>query len=131
MSGNGFEVTSDLIVQGLIGALLFFWALKDAIPKYREMKKAAHPDPIIGAMSMAWDRDMQERLLQLIERMAKAQEIQAELQRNMAGSWTTMVDQKQQDMNEKIDDLLRALEVKERISKDDLSAFIGRFTTKA
>ena len=117
----GFDLTPDLVVQGVIGLLVFFWALKDAVPKYREMRKAAHPDPILTAMSLSWDRDMQERMLQVLERMAKAQEMQAELQKNMAGSWDTMVDQRQQNMSEKIDELMEKLANKER---DDLLAMV-------
>lgn len=112
-SVSGFDLTPDLLVQGLIGASIALWALKDAIPIYRNMKKAAHPDPMVAAVSMAWDRDMQERLLQIHERMAAALEVQAKLQADMAGSWDQMVDQRQQQMNERIDDLLKALELKE------------------
>lgn len=121
-SVSGFELTPDLLVQGIIGALIALWALKDAIPIYRNMKKAAHPDPMLAAVSMAWDRDMQERMLQILERMATASELQAKQQIEMAGSWGTMVDQRQQDMNEKIDDLMQALARKE----DQLSAMIVR-----
>lgn len=123
MSAGGIPFDTDLAVQGLIGAFVFFWALKDAVPLYRQMKKNAHPDPMVAAMSATWDRDMQERLLQIMERMAKAQETQADLQKNMAGSWDVMADQRQQDMNEKIELLLKALD-----RKEDLSAFIGKFT---
>lgn len=113
MSAAGFELNTDLIVQGLIGVFIFFWAMKDALPLYRQTRKTAHPDPMVAAVSMAWDRDMQERLMLILERMAKAQELQAELQKNMAGSWDTMVDQRQQEANERIDALLKALEMKE------------------
>lgn len=119
-SVSGFELTPDLAVQGLIGAFIFFWALKDAIPRYREMKKAAQPNPIVAAMSMTWDRDMQERLLQIHERMAAALELQARQQVEMAGTWDKMADHRQQEMNDRISDLLKALERKE----DQLSAFI-------
>lgn len=116
----GFDLTPDLIVQGVIGLLVFFWALKDAVPKYREMRKAAHPDPILTAMSMSWDRDMQERMLQLLERMTIAAELQARQQTEMVGTWDKMADQRQHDMNEKINDLMKILERKE----DQLSAMI-------
>lgn len=120
-SVSGFELTPDLLVQGLIGASIALWALKDAIPIYRNMKKAAHPDPMVSAMSMSWDRDMQERMLQIMERMAKAQELQADIQKNMAGSWGSMADQRQQDMSEKIDELMERLAQKDR---DDLLAMV-------
>jgi len=119
---SGFELTPDLLVQGLIGASIALWALKDAIPMYRNMKKASHPDPMVSAMSMTWDRDMQERMLQILERMASASELQAKQQIEMAASWGVMVDQRQQDMNEKIDGLMVALAKKE----DQLSAMIVR-----
>lgn len=112
-SAGGLSLTSDLVVQGLIGLFILLWAVKDAIPKYREMKKASHPDPMVGAMSMAWDRDMQERMLQIMERMAVASEVQAKSQ-------TAIVDQRRHDMNERIDDLMKALERKE----DQIAAMI-------
>lgn len=121
-SAAGFELTTDFIVPGITGLLLLGWALKDAVPKFREMKNAVHPNPMVAAMSMTWDRDMQERLLQIHERMAVALELQAKQQIEMAGSWGAMVDQRQQDMNEKIDDLMRALAKKE----DQLMAMVSR-----
>jgi ribonuclease HI len=86
------------------------------------MKKTSHPDPMVSAMSMAWDRDMQERMLQIMERMANAAELQATQQRGMAQSWETMTNQRQLEMNERIDTLLQALARKE----DQLSAMISR-----
>lgn len=118
---SGFELTPDLVVQGLIGVFIFLWALKDAIPRYREMQKAAlPPNPMIAAMSMTWDRDMQERLLQTLERMATAAELQAKQQIEMVGTWDKMADQRQQEMSDRIGDLLQALERKE----NQLSAMI-------
>lgn len=129
MASGEFELTRELVVQGLIGLLLLLWAAKDALPTYRSMKNAAKTtsatsttNAMVAAVSMAWDRDQQERLLQLMERIAAANELQARNQSGMADTWSDMADQQRRDMNERIDSLLKALERKE----DQLSAMISR-----
>lgn len=109
MPGDGFSLTNEMVVQGLIGLLLFFWALKDALPAYRAHKKSSPDNPIVTAMSMSWDRDMQERLLQILERMAAAAELQAKQQISMSGSWQEMSDRQKVEMNERFENLLDAL----------------------
>ena len=122
MASGEFALTPEMVVQGLIGLLLLLWAAKDALPLYKSMKNAAHTasatsttNAMVAAVSMAWDRDQQERLLQIMERIAAANELQARNQ-------TTMADQQRNDMTERMNDLLKALERKE----DQLSAMISR-----
>jgi ABC-type phosphate/phosphonate transport system substrate-binding protein len=92
----------------------------------RETVAATQPNPMVAAVSMAWDRDMQERFLQLIERMAKAAEEQAEFQKHMSGSWAAMSDHQRDDMNKKIERLLEALEDAE--GKKDVLSMIAAAT---
>lgn len=121
---NGFELTPDLLLQGIAGLLIFFWALKDAWPLYRATKNKTPVDPMVAAVSMAWDRDMQERLLQIMERMAAAQEAQAKNQTAMAQTWGSMEDRQRIEMNERIDELLKALERKEQQLSDTLRSVL-------
>lgn len=122
---SDFVLTRDLIVQGLVGLFILLWAAKDALPTYRAMKAASKASPanaMVAAVSMAWDRDQQERLLQIMERIAAASEKQAHNQANMSGTWSEMADQQRRDMHERIESLLKALERKE----DQLSAMIAQ-----
>lgn len=107
-------IPASLLIQGLIGVLIFFWAWKEARNTYKTTTDQMKPNPIVAGVSMAWDRDMQERFLQLIERMALAAEAQA-------GAQTTIANDQQRKMNERIEDLLRALDRKEH----DLSAILS------
>lgn len=117
------ELTAELIVQGLTALFLMVWAGKNAIQARRDTVAATStPNPMVAAVSMAWDRDMQERFLQLLERMAKATEEQASLQAKMAGSWAAMSDRQRETMEEKIERLLKALDYAER---GDLSAMVA------
>lgn len=109
---SSLDLSVELLVQGLIGLLVLLWALKDAVPAYRAMRAASKSaDPMVAAMSISWDRDQQERLLQLMERIAKANEVQAERQ-------TALADQQRVDLNDKIDVLMEELRRKEREVKD-------------
>lgn len=104
------ELTVELLVQGLAAFFIFLWAGRNALQARRETVAATQPNPMVAAISMSWDRDMQERFLQLIERMAKASEEQAALQAKMAGSWAAMSDRQREDLDEKIERLLKALD---------------------
>ncbi len=122
------ELTAELIVQGLTALFLVVWAGRNAIQARRDTVAAAtQPNPMVAAVSMAWDRDMQERFLQLMERMAKATEEQAALQKQMAGSWAAMSDRQRETMEEKIERLLKALDHAER---GEMSAMIAGLAGK-
>jgi ABC-type phosphate/phosphonate transport system substrate-binding protein len=117
------ELTTELLVQGLAALFLLLWAGRNALQAKRDTVTATQPNPMVAAVSMAWDRDMQERFLQLIERMAKASEEQALLQKQMAGSWSAMSDHQREDMNKKIERLLSALDDAE--ARKDLLGMIS------
>lgn len=120
------ELTTELIVQGLAALFLFLWAGRNALQARRETVAATQPNPMIAAVSMSWDRDMQERFLQLIERMAKAAEEQAMIQKAMSGSWAAMSDRQREDMDKKIERLLEALDHVD--DKRDVLAMIAAAT---
>lgn len=126
MAGGEFELSRELVIQGLVGLFILLWAAKDALPTYRAMKASAQSpsstNTMVAAMSMSWDRDQQERLLQIMERIAHANELQAKNQTGMADTWSDMAEQQRRDMHERIDSLLKALERKE----DQLSATIAQ-----
>lgn len=116
------ELSAEMIVQGLAALFLLLWAGGNAVKARRDTRNATKPNPMIAAVSMAWDRDMQERFLQLLERMAKAAEEQASLQGKMAGSWAAMSDRQREDLEEKIERLMKALD---RTERGELSAMIA------
>ena len=71
---------------------------------------AALGNPMVAAVSMAWDRDQQERLMQLIERLVLAHEAQT---RHLAGiheSQDAMANKQQAELQERIDELLEKME---------------------
>lgn len=123
------------IVQGLIGAFIFFWAYNEARKTYHATTEQLRPNPIVAGVSMAWDRDMQERFLQLMERMATAAEIQAKHQSDMAGSWETLADRQKLEMKERFDELLSKLDRVEarstRRKDDDMSAMVTEIRREA
>lgn len=116
------ELSTELIVQGLAALFLLLWAGRQAVQARKDTVNATSVNPMAAAVSMAWDRDMQERLLQLLERMAKAAESQAAMQEAMSTSWKAMSDRQREDMNEKIERLLKALDQAEA---GNLSAMIA------
>jgi hypothetical protein len=65
------------IASGLVGLLLIGAIIKKAVDGWYEAKthvQAEKRNPIITAVAAAWDRDQQERVIQLIERMTIALE---------------------------------------------------------
>lgn len=107
-------IPTSLVVQGLTGFLVFFYVWKNGRDAYKATTEQMKPNPIMAGVSMAWDRDMQERFLQLLERMALAAEAQA-------GAQAKIANDQQRKMNERIEDLLEALDRKER----DISAVLA------
>jgi len=99
-------LTPELFIQGIAAVFLILWAWRDAAKARRDAAKAIAPNPMVAAMSMSWDRDQQERLLQIMERMAKALEAQAHYQKEIDKAQGIMVDQRQNEFSEKIDELL-------------------------
>ncbi len=118
-------IDSGLLVQGIVGILIAGWVARDALITYRATRKTLQQNPVVTGVSMAWDRDQQERFLQLIERLAEASEQQAELQREMAGAWSSMSDRQREDMHTKIERLLKALD---SVDKRDVLAMIAAAT---
>lgn len=101
-----FELSADLIVQGVASALLVLVGLREFMKARRETIKATAPNPMVAAVSMAWDRDQQERLLQLVERMVVAQEAQTKHLAGIHDAQEEIADKRQADMQEKLDELL-------------------------
>jgi hypothetical protein len=120
------ELTTEILVQGLAALFLLLWAGRNAVQARKDTVAATQPNPMVAAVSMAWDRDMQERFLQLIERMAKAAEEQSAFQKQMSGSWAAMSDRQRDDMNAKIERLLEALDHVD--DKKDVLAMIAAAT---
>lgn len=104
-------LNTDIILQGLTGLFLLLWAFKEARKVKEETAKAlAAPttpkNPLVAAIGMGWDRDQLERLLQIGERMAAAQESQAAETAKIAKAQQALADQKQTDLQEKMEELL-------------------------
>ncbi len=96
------SLSVEYVVSGLVGLITIGLIAKQVFAGYLEANKhlsKQSTNPIIQAMASTWDRDQQERFLQLMERLVVAEEIQAKHQGSLA-------DQRQQDMAEKIDQLL-------------------------
>lgn len=105
----------DIILQGLTGLFILLWAFKEARKVKEETAKAlsgsaAQKNPMVAAIGMAWDRDQLERLLQLVERIAKAQEVQAAEVQKVAKAQEALANQQQIDLQEKIDALMGRLD---------------------
>lgn len=119
-AGGNLHLSTELLIQGLTGLCILFWVLKDAIKVRRETRQAVQPNPMVTAVTMAWDSDQKERLLQLVERLAIAAETQAKLQASMAGSWDALADRQKVELTERFDDLLKALDEAERTRKEPM-----------
>ena len=112
------SVERQLVVGQNVGAFLRLAQARQLDHRYRghpelsrrEQPPVARYDAILAAVSMAWDRDLQERLLQLIERMVLAHEAQTRHLEGIYKSQEVLADQRQIDMNEKLDDLLARME---------------------
>ena len=107
-------LNTDIILQGLTGLFILFWAFKEARKVKEETSKAltaspAQKNPMVAAIGMAWDRDQLERLLQLVERIAKAQEVQAAEVQKVAKAQEALANQQQADLQDKIDRLMDRL----------------------
>lgn len=100
------SLSTEAIVSGIVGLITFGLVVKALFAGYMEaqkhLKSQAANNPIIHAMASSWDRDEKERFLQLFERLVVAAEIQAKHQGALA-------DQRQQDMSERIDEILEQM----------------------
>lgn len=112
-------IDNGLLVQGVVGILIAGWVARDALITYRATRKTLQQNPVVTGVSMAWDRDQQERFLQLIERLVLAAEQQAQNQKAMSATWSGMADTKQQELNERIQQLMKTLERTEQNLVDE------------
>lgn len=113
-------IPTDLLVQVATGFMVLFWGWTEARKHYKATKDQVKPqNPAVAGFSMAWDRDMQERFLQLIERLTKAAEAQASMQASMSSTWSGMADTKQKEMGDHIQNLLKTLERVEQELSDE------------
>lgn len=117
-----FELSTSLIIQGLTGLCVFFWVFKDAWKHRRDTREAVKTstttNPMVTAVTMSWDADQKERLLQIMERIATANERQAASAAGIATAQNTMVDKRQHDMDVRIDTLLKLLAKREEEIRD-------------
>jgi uncharacterized protein YbaP (TraB family) len=100
------SLSIEMIVSGIVGLITFGLIAKGVISGYREaqkhLKSEASKNPIIHAMASSWDRDERTRFMELMERLVIAEEHQAKAQ-------TVLADQRQQDMSDKLDDLVERM----------------------
>lgn len=108
-------ISLDNLASGFIGIILLGMIIKKMFDGYVEarqkIKDQAH-NPIFNAMAMTWDRDQQERFIQLIERMATASESQAT-------SMEALVSRQQQEMQNQINFLVETVTKMEKNSNRD------------
>lgn len=99
-------LSTELVASGVVGILLAGAVIKKAFDGYVEARRhmiAQQTNPMTMAMAAVWGENERERFLQLLERITIALEDQAKHQGILA-------DQRQQDMNEKIDRLVQQME---------------------
>lgn len=100
------SLSIEYIASGLVGLVMLGLMAKRLIEGYAEARKhmaSQSANPIIQAMANTWDKNQQERFLQLLERLVLAAEVQAKHQGALA-------DRQQMDIQEKLDTLLERLD---------------------
>lgn len=88
------SISLEAIASGIVGLLLAGGLIKRVLDGYIEAKKATKSSPagaMITAMSVSWDRDQQERFLQIMESIDKSLATQA-------ASQVSLANQQQHDM---------------------------------
>lgn len=98
---------NELVIPGLTAFFLAFMAWREARKAKSEVinspPASSTTSAIVSGVSMAWDRDQQERLLQLVDRMVRAQE-------KIALAQGVLADKQQLDMQDKLDELLERMD---------------------
>jgi hypothetical protein len=111
------ELTPELIGSGLVGLVMSgivargaIMGFIDARSKMREHEKLGAGNPFTSVAGALWDRDQMERLMQLLERIGEALEMQSRYTEMIAKSQSILSDSYQQSTQSKLNDLLEMLE---------------------
>lgn len=100
---------NEVILPGLTSIFILFMALRDARKAKSEVISSppntspSASNSIVSGVSIAWDRDQQERLLQMVERMVRAQE-------KIAKSQEVLANKQQLDMQDAINELMQKMD---------------------
>jgi hypothetical protein len=98
------ELSFESAASGLVGLLLFGAMLKRAFDGYIEARKnIGSTNPMVAGYSIGWDRDQQERVLQVMERIAVGVERHAKAAEEL-------VSQQTHDMQEHLEFLVKKAE---------------------
>lgn len=101
------QLSIEMVASGIVGLVLFGMMVKRAIEGYidtrRHMNSSNPNNSMVTAMSVSWDRDQQERLLQMIERIADSLVRQADSQEQL-------VSRQQHDMQTQLDYIVKRMD---------------------
>jgi hypothetical protein len=92
------SLSLEAIASGIVGLLLAGGLIKRVIDGYIEAKRtttSAATSPMLTAVALSWDRDQQERFMQIMEDIAQSL-------RRQADSQVALANQQQHDMQAQI-----------------------------
>lgn len=104
------KVTIEVVASAIVGIILVFGLVKriwEGVSEARAALRAQNSNPLITAAGAVWDSKERDRFMGLMERLVAAQE-------NQAKSLGDITNQQDQDMRDKIDQLVERLEIAER-----------------
>lgn len=112
-------LTPEGIGTGIAGLLIAGLIIRNAVRGWVEAKSqtsgiGSNTVAMVGAVSMQWDRDQRELLLQTLIRIADAHELQAQHQRDVADAAATLADRHRQNTEDKLGQILERLDQAEQ-----------------
>lgn len=118
MGTVGDLLTPETLGSGLAGLFIAGLIIRSFFKGWIEARSASIGSntaaAMVSAVSIQWDRDQRELLLQTLVRIADAHELQAQHQKGVAEAASALADKHRQESEEKLDQILERLDKAEQ-----------------
>ncbi len=110
---------TEAISAAIAGLVLLGIIIRQAVKGWLDARAQAaamgsNAAAMVGAVSIGFERDQRELMLQYLERIAKAQEEQAIRMKEIAGVQLSIADKHRIEQDEKLDEILARLDEAEQ-----------------
>jgi len=117
MGTIGTLLTPEAIGTSLAGFFIFGLIVRSFFKGWLEARTAttgSTTTAMVSAVSIQWDRDQRELLLQTLTRIADAHELQAKFQQDVAEAASALADKHRQNTEDKLGQILERLDQAEQ-----------------
>jgi hypothetical protein len=109
----------EIIASGVAGLLIAGAALRAAIRGYAEGRQqasqvGANAAAMVSAVAIGFEKDQRDKIVHCVERIAAALEVQNKHLGEISESQAAQADRQRQDMDDKLNELLKKVGVAER-----------------